>query len=316
MNLVNRGKVKMMDGIRKIVRNSIIGYYKYKFNLIAVVSPRKAAQAAFNLFCTPYTKRRKQSAPSIFQKGEKLSFTLNEFEINGFRWRPAKETLHKVLICHGFDSSSYRFERYIEELLKQGFEVLAFDAPGHGLTSGKQITLLAYRDMVLEINNRYGAISGIIAHSLGGLGAGLALERMDDHMHKRLVLISPATETTRMITNFFKIIEVSNRVKTAFEKLIEDLGGYASSWYSVSRIIEEIDVPTLWIHDKQDTITPFSDMEHLVDKSLPHIEFEITDGLGHSQYTYDHIAERIISFLATLKQQEIAATKFSASNNL
>jgi pimeloyl-ACP methyl ester carboxylesterase len=282
----------------KLAQKLALGYYSNKLRTIAIVSPRKAAEEAFKLFCTPYTKRKTHKTPTIFKQAERLSFTLAHNTIHGFRWKPAKENGRKILICHGFDSSSYRFERYITPLLNKGFEVLAFDAPGHGLSSGSQITIIIYRDMVLEIDKLYGPVDGIMAHSLGGLGAGLALEKMEANERKRFVLISPATESTRAINTFFKFIKLTGRVKEEFEKLIIELGGYPSSWFSVSRIVQQITTPTLWIHDKEDTITPFDDMKHIPEKKLPHIEFEITQGLGHSSYTHDKVAKRVIDFFA------------------
>jgi pimeloyl-ACP methyl ester carboxylesterase len=282
----------------KLAQKLALSYYSNKLRTIAIVSPRKAAEEAFKLFCTPYSKRKTQKTPTIFKQAERLSFILAEHTIHGFRWKPAKGNGHKILICHGFDSSSYRFERYITPLLNHGFEVLAFDAPGHGLSSGSRITIIIYRDMVLEINKRYGRVDGIMAHSLGGLGAGLALEKMEDKQHKRFVLISPATESTRAINTFFKFIKVPDKVKEEFEKMIVELGGYPSSWFSVSRIVQQITTPTLWVHDREDTITPFEDMKHIPEKKLPHIDFEITQGLGHSSYTDDKVAKRIIDFFA------------------
>ncbi len=291
-----------------LAQRIVLAYYRNKIKTIAVVSPRKAAQVAFKIFCTPYTGRKKYIIPEIFETAEKLSFKLLHFKIHGFRWKSQKSNGYKILICHGFDSLSYRFEGYVNLLLQEGFEVLAFDAPGHGLSSGNQITLPVYRDTVLEIHKRFGPIDGIMAHSLGGLGAGLALEKMEDHQHKRFVLIAPATESWRAIDTFFTYLKVSSRVKEEFEKLIVELAGYPSSWYSVSRIMHEITTPTLWVHDKEDTITPFDDMKHMLEKNLPHIDFEVTQGLGHSVYRDDKITKRIVSFLAGLKQDEPVAT--------
>jgi pimeloyl-ACP methyl ester carboxylesterase len=289
----------------QLLKKLALQYYRAKLGVIALFSKRKAAEIAFRMFCTPYTKRKRYVVPPIFNNAEKLSFSLTTHHINGFRWTPEKKNGNKVLICHGFDSYSYRFHEFIQPLLNEGFEVLAFDAPGHGISSGNQITMPVYQQMIIEIHKRFGPVNGIMAHSLGGLGAGLAIEKMEDHQHKRFVLISPATESTRAIEAFFKLVRVSNEVKNEFEKLIMELGGYPSSWYSVSRIMQEISTRTLWIHDEEDSITPFDDMKHLLEKQLPHIQFEITKGLGHSLYQDKLMAKKIIAFLSVLKDKSI-----------
>src|SRR4051812_36387040 len=120
----------------KLIQKIFLWYYSTKFKIIAAVSPSRAAKSAFNLFCTPYSKRKAGEAPAAFLKAEKYSFDLLQHNIQGFGWRPTIPNGHKVLICHGFDSMSYKFERYVTPLLEKGFELFAFDAPAHGLSSG------------------------------------------------------------------------------------------------------------------------------------------------------------------------------------
>jgi pimeloyl-ACP methyl ester carboxylesterase len=69
----------------------------------------------------------------------------------------------------------------------------------------------------------------------------------------------------------------------------------------VSRVIQQISTPTLWLQDIKDTITPYDDMKHLKNLKLPHVEFVITDGLGHSLYRTDSIANKAVEFLAGIK---------------
>jgi pimeloyl-ACP methyl ester carboxylesterase len=62
--------------------------------------------------------------------------------------------------------------------------------------------------------------------------------------------------------------------------------------------MQKINTPTLWVHDKDDAVTPYKHMQHLVEQKPPHIEFEITSGLGHSNiYKDNKIKKRIIEFL-------------------
>ncbi|MGI8637214.1 MAG: alpha/beta hydrolase, partial [Segetibacter sp.] len=279
-----------------------LAYYIAKFKTLELISTASAAKSAFNLFCTPYSSRKTYEVPEAFTEAEKLSFSFQQHNIHGFNWKPKVPNGHKVLICHGFDSLSYRFERYIYPLLHQGFEIYAFDAPGHGLSSGKTINALLYRDMILEVINNYGAFSGLIAHSFAGIAVTLAIEEMKKSLPKRLVLIAPATETTRSINDFCRHLRISATLRREMEKLIVEVGGQPPSWYSVARIIQSISIPTLWLHDKKDRMTPYEDMKHLTELDLLHVEFEITEGLlGHSLYRDDMVANRIIGFLVTLK---------------
>ncbi len=285
----------------KLLQRIVLGYYRNKFNTLALIAPQKAAAMAFELFCTPYTRKRNFVAPQLFSTAQPLSLNIDKVTTKGFYWKPQHlENCKTILICHGFDSYSYRFEKYVEGLLAKGFDVIAFDAPAHGISEGKTITVLQYRNMILQINERLGPIDGIVAHSFGGLAVALAVEEAKQLNCKRLVLLAPATETTHAIESFFKFVQASKRVRIAFNELVERLAGNPASWFSVARILQHIHVPTLWIHDRLDTITPYADMHYLTEKDLPHIEFEITEGMGHSLYTEESVIKRVVDYFAEL----------------
>lgn len=280
----------------KLTQRIVLSFYRKKFKALELFSPTFAAKELFKLFCTPYTRRRSQETPPIFKQAEKLTFSFQKHNIHGFGWRPETPKGKKILICHGFDSLSYRFEKYIQPLTKEGFEVFAFDAPGHGKSSGKTINALLYRDMIIEVCASYGPFFGIMAHSFGGIAATLFIEQLKDNLPNRLILIAPATETTRSIIDFCRYLQISKKLQEEMEKLIVKIGGKQPSWYSVARIIQSITIPTLWLHDVDDRITPYDDMKHLTHLNLPHVTFMITKGLGHSLYNDEKVTKRIIEY--------------------
>jgi len=122
-----------------------VGFYKTKFKAYALVSKEKAVEKVFELFCTPYSGKPKRKAPPAFHHAEKTNVLINELTINGWHWKPSRSNGKKILIVHGFDSYSYKFEKYVLLLQQSGFEVLAFDAPGHGTSDGKFLNVLLYK---------------------------------------------------------------------------------------------------------------------------------------------------------------------------
>lgn len=285
----------------KLIQRIVLAYYRIKLRAIELVFPAKAAEAAFELFCTPYSKRKIYEEPPVFKQAEKLSFEFQNHKIHGSCWQPKVQNGYKILICHGFDSNSYKFASYIEPLLDIGFQVFAFDAPAHGLSTGKTITALLYGDMIAKVDSDYGPFYGIIAHSFGGIAVALAIEEFKNNVLQKLVLIAPATETTRSLNDFCSYLSISQKLKKGMEKLIVQIGGQPAAWYSVARVIQSVTVPTLWLHDKGDRITPYEDMKFLTELNLPSVKFIITEGLGHSLYREEHIARHIISFISDSK---------------
>jgi pimeloyl-ACP methyl ester carboxylesterase len=281
----------------KLAQRFLIGYYKTKLRTIGLVSPRKAAEIAFEIFCTPYGGRAKTKEPPVFHQAEKLSFDLDGVSVRGFRWIPEHPNGKKILIAHGFRSYAYKFEKHVTLLKKEGFEVLAFDAPAHGSSDGKLINAYIYKNMILKIEALYGPLFGIMGHSLGGLAAALAFEELAEPEKRRLVLVAPATETNRAIAGFFEIIPVTDKVKQAFEELISEISGQPVSYYSVSRVVKKIQSPIFWIHDQHDPICPFADVKPLLSVHLPGTRFMITEHLGHSKvYKDSGVCKAIVQF--------------------
>ncbi|MBI5372345.1 MAG: alpha/beta fold hydrolase [Sphingobacteriales bacterium] len=279
----------------KLAQRLAIRYIRTKFKLLSVLSKKKAAEKAFTLFCTPQRRNRKKP-PRIFEEAETLQFRLEGSLVKGWRWNHPAD--RKVLIIHGFESTVVNFDRYIRPLVKKGYEVLAFDAPGHGRSGGKQINAPLYRKMILEINKQYGPVQSFMAHSFGGLAVSLALEEISHTPDYRLVLIAPATETTTAIDTFFHFLQLDPAIRPAFEKLILKKGGVSPAWYSVRRAMRNIRARVLWVHDEDDDTTPLKDALQVKADEHPNIEFVITKGLGHRRiYRDNNVTKKIIDFL-------------------
>jgi|688.fasta_scaffold02611_8 esterase/lipase len=277
-----------------------IQYYRTKMNTVALVSPHKAALLAFDLFSNPFKSRAKKLEPAIFHKAIPLSLALNQLIIRGYHWKSHQPKAKKILIIHGFGSDVYKFDKYVDALLKEKFEVFAFNAPGHGHSDGKRINALLYRDMILEVVNQFGPFYGMIAHSLGGLAASLSMEKIKNDPPLKLILIAPATETKTAVEHFFNFLKVDKKIVTAFYELIEALAKQPISYFSVARVVQKAHFNTLWVHDEEDKICSFDDVKPLLSEQLPKLEFFITKGLGHNKiYKMDSTRDKIVHFLTT-----------------
>ena len=279
----------------KLAQKIAVNYLRAKLNIVALVSKRKAAAMAFELFCTPLKKPRKKK-PSIFSSGEKLQLEIEGLTIYGNRWNFPQEK--KCLIVHGFESTSYNFDRYISPLIKKGYEVLAFDAPAHGKSEGRQITLPLYVAAIKKVYEKCGPIHSYLAHSFGGLALIHFLETVPT-AESKIVLIAPATETTTAIDSFFRFLHLDNEIRKDFDALIYKKGGKPASDYSIRRAMHHIDAAVLWIHDEDDQMTPLTDALKIKEDNHKRIEFMITKGFGHRRiYRENEVVKKILDFLA------------------
>ena len=279
----------------KTTQRLAIKYYRTKFKILTSISKRKAAEKAFELFCTPQI-RNKKKLPKIFETAEKLQLKVDGIIVRGWRFNHPAE--RKVLILHGYESSVTNFDRYVKPLVSKGYEVLAFDAPANGRSDGKQITLPLYSKMIKEIHKKFGPVQSFMAHSFGGLALSLALEEINHDDNYKVALIAPASETRTAINTFFSFLKLSPDIREDFEKIIVEKGGVHSDWYSIARAMTKIKAKVLWFHDEDDDVTPLSDAIQVKEANYPNVEFVITKGLGHRRiYRDNEVVKAIVDFL-------------------
>jgi len=274
----------------------MLSYFKTKIRLASLASVRWGAQIAFDMFSTPYRKSKKPK-PTIFKQAENIKITVNDCQINGYKWNPSANK--QLLILHGFESRAYKFDMYIAPLLNKGWGITIMDAKAHGKSEGKQIILPDYVAMIETLEKIYGKFSGYLAHSFGGIAVSLHLEKSPNDDAK-LTLIAPATETETAILLFSKIVGLKAQVVKTIDDLILEKSGKPTSFYSLKRIVPTLNNKILWVHDQNDKITPLSDVQPLIDQHPSHVEFVITNGLGHSQiYKEEKVIDRVVDFLNT-----------------
>ena len=282
----------------KLGQRLVIGYYKNKLRTLSYLSKEKAAVEAFRLFCTPYTRKITQKRPAIFTKATPKLIDFEGLAIVGYGWTPTAPNGKKVMILHGFSSNAYKFEHYVPLLLQLGYEVLAFDAPGHGDSEGKIVNALVYKRFICQVDEVENGIDAFIAHSFGGLALSLAMQDLPEAANKKMVLIAPATETTTALGWFYKMLQVQPDLQAAIEAYIISMAGKPISYFSVTHSLTVIDTPCLWIHDKNDSICPFSDTLQAQTSAKPHQEFFITEGLGHNKVYRDQgVMKKISAYL-------------------
>ena len=267
-----------------------------KFKVLSTLSKTKAAAAAFELFCTPQIRVVKEPT-GIFLKAERLHFKFLGKSIQGFCWPGGAK---KVLLLHGFESTIINFEGFVQPLLNAGFTVMGFDAPAHGHSTGTQTNVLEYIRFIEHIQKTYGPVDSFIAHSLGGLSVSLYLDGLADVHQKKLVLIAPATETSTAINHYFHFLRLSDAVRPSFEQIIVERSGHPISWFSITRVLRSKKINTLWCHDKGDEMTPLRDVQPLMAENPPHVQFYITEGLGHRRiYRSTDVVRRAVQFLGS-----------------
>ena len=110
--------------------------------------------------------------------------------------------------------------------------------------------------------------------------------------------MAPATETNTAADNFFKFLKLDKEVRREFDTLITEMGGHPPEWYSVARAASNIKAQVLFLQDRNDEMTPLSDVKPIMDKNYPNFHFIISEGLGHRRiYRDNKSVKAVIDFL-------------------
>ncbi len=273
----------------------VLALVRTQYFFLSVASPAYAARKALRLFSTP--NRKPVPEGPLMDKSVKLNLLSNGWQLSGYRWGNTS-VKKRVLILHGFESAAAKFEGYVNPLLQKGYEVFAFDAQAHGNSEGRTITLPEYIINIEDIHKQYGPFDAYIGHSLGASAIVHFLETVPYTTGTKTVLIAPSTEVTSLITRFAGILRLNNRVKNNLDDLIRQKTGKPVSYFSVIRALPDISSDILWIHDRDDMITPFEDAEKVKTHDLPHVDFVPTSGLGHNRiYRDETVQNRVLAFL-------------------
>jgi len=137
----------------------IIGQY---INVLSYLNPKKALEISYALFSEPREgKITKDKLPNVLKNTHTETFHHEEHHFQTYIWR-GNET--KILLVHGWESNSSRWEKTLPHLQKSGCTIIAIDAPAHGLSSGKEFNVPRYAEFINKAVQEYKP-SIIIGHS-------------------------------------------------------------------------------------------------------------------------------------------------------
>ena len=261
------------------------------FNLIALFSRKSAAEKAFTLFCTP---RKGKVLPIQKDFLEKAKFDVIEFggmELQTYNWPGEGAT---VLLLHGWESNSFRWRKLIKYLIEENYNILAFDAPAHGQSTGKIFNVPIYAEctdlIIKKFKPKY-----IVAHSVGGTTAVFQQYQYNTNSIEKLVTIGSPSELSEIMRHYQQMLKFNNRVLNALDEYFMAHFGFGIEDFSTSKFASELKLQGLLIHDKLDQVAPVSSSER-VHANWKNSQLVLTEGFGHSLHQ-DEINLQIINFL-------------------
>jgi hypothetical protein len=96
---------------------------------------------------------------------------------------------------------------------------------------------------------------------------------------------------------FVNFLKLNKEVQKEFELIIKEKSGHSPAWFSIARTVTKIKADVLFVQDKNDNMTPYSDVEPLIKANHSNFRFILTEGLGHRRiYRDSKVAKAILDF--------------------
>jgi pimeloyl-ACP methyl ester carboxylesterase len=201
-----------------------------------------------------------------------------------------------VLLVHGWGSRGARLGSFVEPLVAAGYSVVAFDAPGHGDSSGRLSSLPQFVEAVLAVSRAQPPVHGVIAHSMGGAAAALAIGRGLEV--ERAVFLAPAANPGAYSRWFAELLGIPAGIRERMERRFERQFGFRWEEFNVARAVASFATPLLIFHDREDREVPWSDGESIA-RAWPDAKLVTTEGLGHTKIVHDpEVVARTVAFVS------------------
>jgi pimeloyl-ACP methyl ester carboxylesterase len=244
------------------------------------------------LWCHPIRHKPSQRE-LLFKKAAEVS----KFEVNGVSYNLYSYGKGPVVLAtHGWDGRGSQMMGFFRPLVDAGFRVVTFDSHGHGESPGIQTNGPLISNMIIEVSRRVGGFEAIIAHSIGGAFALVALEQISTN---KVVLIAPPQSIETSFQKVKKRLGVTDGPEKLFRERLER--NFPNFWnrFSIDQLVLKLPhVKGLVILDEDDEFVAPSE-SRAVHERWEGAELFVTKGNGHKRILRaNEVITKAVDFIA------------------
>lgn len=267
--------------------------YGQYFNLYTLFAPRSAADHVFHVFCKVRKGKVLPQQAAYLDKAKYQVERIAGHQVQSYRWPGRKAT---VLLVHGWESNTFRWRNLIKKLKEADFNIIAFDAPAHGYSSGEYLYVPLYEEVLHHIVKKYNP-KYLVGHSVGGMTVMYNEFKNPNPNVEKIITVGAPSEFHEIMMHFQSTLRFNNQVMRALDQYTWARFGLRIREFSVAKFAQSNTKKGLLFHDILDPITPYhaSVQIHTHWKGSTLIS---TKGLGHSLHQ-EEVNHQIITFLDT-----------------
>lgn len=263
------------------------------FRVVGAIAPPLAVRWAQRAFGIP---PRLQARPSpVLDSGHRFYLDKGPERLAVWSWGDGPT----ALLLHGWAGRSEQLTAFVPPLLAAGYSVVAPDAPGHGSSSGRGSSVLAFADALEAVAARVGPVHAFVGHSAGAAAAALAIHR--GVRIRRAVFLAPVASLSDVVVRFAWQLHIPPWIAQAMRSRFESRLGVPMSAVEVPPLARSLQTPLLVFHDPEDPEVPWHDAAAIV-QAWPGARLVDVPRLGHNRLLRDAgVIAQAVSFLGTAR---------------
>ena len=196
--------------------------------------------------------------------------------------RPDQNDTPVVLLLHGWGGHAGLLLALAEVLRAKGMRPMMVEMPAHGRSDDTISNLPQFARALEYVTARLvqqgHTVRAVVAHSLAANAAAYAASR--GLASERLVLLAPPASPLEYTRLFAHVFGLSETTRAGMQRRIESREGILMRQFEPAAVGPRIKVPTLVVHDRNDSINLFADGVAF-SEAIANGQLLATEGLGH-----------------------------------
>lgn len=261
-------------------------------NFLSAIAPKLSGKWGMFLFCYPIKIKIQPFHRNYLDSATRVDFKFQNKNVAAYKWGNGEKT---ILFVHGWNSYSFRWKKYIDAFVSQGYTVYAFDGPGNGLSQGNQLNVKIYADCINLLSKQIGKIDLLVAHSFGGFAAIFAASLEPQLQANKYIIMGSAENASNFFLFYKEMLGLSQKTLDHIVNSFVKVLGNPPEYYQAQEFAKSLNKPCLIIHDVDDHETPYQGALAIHNNWKGSILHSVKNS-GHQLRTPD-VLEKVISFV-------------------
>lgn len=256
----------------------------------SVLAPTLTVRFVWGLFSTPLVASRPTpSQARQLSRARVGKVRFGQRNLKTYRWGSHGPL---ILAAHGWGGRAHVFGDLVPALLKAGFSVVSFDAPGHERL-GQRTNMMEYSSAIRAVAREVGPIEGIMGHSFGAFTSAYTAPKLPGL--KALAMIGAPDRLDFLLQYARDLMDAPEHIWERLGRRIEKLSGEPVEDHATSLYLRSQSLPKLVVHDTEDREVPVQLARELASQ----LEAELfeTSGFGHHRILQsEEVGEKLALF--------------------